>query len=102
MRSVRRAASLAVCAALLACQPAVRSAVSLRMQVARSAPADASVFIDEEFIGSLGYVSAKGVRLPEGQHRITVEKPGYFPWDRLVVSDRDAILLQVDLEKIPD
>ena len=58
--------------------------------------------IDEEYIGPLGYVAARGVRLPIGKHRITVEKPGYFPWDRLVEADRDAIHLEIQLEPIPD
>ncbi len=59
------------------------------------------MLIDEEYIGPLGYVAARGVRLPMGKHRITVEKPGYFPWDRLVESDRDAIHLDIQLEPIP-
>jgi len=45
---------------------------------------------------------ARGVRLPEGEHRISVQKVGYFPWDRLVVSDRQPIALQVELRKIPE
>jgi hypothetical protein len=42
------------------------------------------------------------VRLPIGRHRITVEKEGYFPFDRLVTADRDDILLDVKLEPVPD
>ena len=37
-----------------------------------TAPRDASVSIDEEYIGPLGIVAARGVRLPVGEHRITV------------------------------
>jgi hypothetical protein len=68
----------------------------------RRSPRDAAVWIDEEFIGQLSYVAAYGVRLPVGEHRITVEKTGYFPWDRLVVADRHPIVLDVVLEPIPD
>jgi PEGA domain len=77
---------------------------AVRLSVARSpeTPKDASVYIDEQFVGFLGVVAARGVRLPEGEHRVTVEKAGYFPWDRLVVSDRKPIVLSVELRPIPD
>ena len=79
-----------------------RAAVSLSVARAADTPRDASVYIDEQFVGFLGVVAARGVRLPEGEHRISVEKVGYFPWDRLVVSDRKPISLSVALRKIPD
>jgi hypothetical protein len=91
--------SLVVCN----CGPAVgRPAVSLSIARAPKTPQDASVTIDEEYIGPLYYVAARGVRLPVGQHRITVEKEGYFPWDRLVEADRQPIRLEVRLVRIPD
>jgi hypothetical protein len=64
-----------------------RPAISLSLARSSQSPRDAAVTIDEEYIGALGYVAARGVRLPVGKHRITVEKPGYFPWDRLVEAD---------------
>ena len=79
-----------------------RAAVHLSLERLESTPRDASVYIDEQFVGFLGVVVARGVRLPEGQHRISVEKVGYFPWDRLVVSDRQPIALNVELRKIPE
>ena len=69
---------------------------------APKSPSDADVYIDEELIGPLGYVAARGVRLPEGIHRISIVRSGYFPWDRMVESDREPIHLQVQLQKIPD
>ena len=33
---------------------------------------------------------------------ITVTKDGYFPWDHLVVADRQPIKLDVQLVPIPD
>jgi hypothetical protein len=84
------------------CGPALRPAVSLSFTYAKQAPADASVSIDEQYIGPLGYVAAHGVRLPEGEHRISVTKAGYFPWDRLVTAGRDPIKLDISLEPIPD
>ena len=80
----------------------LRSAVSLRLTPSDRTPADASVYVDERFIGLLGYVAARGVRLPEGEHRITVKRDGYLPWDRIVVSDREPIRLPVTLARIPD
>jgi hypothetical protein len=84
------------------CGPALRPAVSLSIAYEKKTPADASVSIDEQYIGPLGYVAAHGVRLPEGEHRVSVTKAGFFPWDRLVSAGRDPIKLAVTLEPIPD
>ena len=78
------------------------ASVSLKLQKPPAAPRDASVMIDEEYVGPLGIVAARGVRLPVGEHRITIEKEGYFPWDELVVADREDISLKVELVPIPD
>jgi PEGA domain len=86
---------------IVACQ-VPRAAVRLSMARAADTPRDATVYIDEQFVGFLGVVAARGVKLPEGEHRITVEKVGYFPWDRRVVSDRQPISLRVELRKIPE
>ena len=91
----------AVATALWGCQ-GHRAAVHLSMEREPSTPRDASVYIDEQFVGFLAVVAARGVRLPEGEHRITVEKVGFFPWDELVVSDRQPIHLKVELRRIPD
>ncbi len=99
------AAALALCfiLALTSCEGAgARPAVSLSIERSAKSPRDAAVLIDEEYIGPLGYVAARGVKLPAGKHRITVEKPGYFPWDRLVEATTAPIKLDVELEAIPD
>lgn len=80
----------------------LRAAVSLKMTPHSLTPLDASVSVDETFIGLLGHVAARGVRLPEGEHRVTVEREGYFPYDQLVISDREPIHLRVRLIPIPD
>lgn len=103
--SRRNAAAIALTLTfgLGACMSGVgRPAVSLRFVRGKNTPRDAGVWIDEEFIGPLSYVAAYGVRLPIGEHRITVQKQGYFPWDRLVVADRDALEFDVVLQRIPD
>jgi len=90
-----------VCLTATACAPPKPATVSLR--VAGSVP-DAHVTIDDQYLGAFAYVAKKGVALPPGQHRITVEKSGYFAWDR-VVEAREGdppIKLDVVLVEIPD
>lgn len=84
-----------------ACAPSAPATVSLRVK--GNAP-DASVTIDDMYIGALAFVAKRGVALPPGKHRITVEKPGFFPWDKLVEAREGdpPIRLEVDLVKIPD
>lgn len=78
-----------------------RPTTSLRIQ---GTMLDASVTIDDQYVGALAYVARKGVALPPGKHRITVEKAGYFPWDKLVEAREGdpPIRLDVELTKIPD
>lgn len=74
----------------------------MSLSVDKDTPNSALVYIDEQYIGTLGYVARRGVRLPEGEHRISIEKTGYFPYDVLVVSDREPIHLDVRLVRLPD
>ena len=84
------------------CGPELRPAVTLNLVQQKASPADAAVYIDEEYVGPLSVVAGRGVRLPAGVHRITIEKSGYFPWDREVTADREPIKLDVQLEPIPE
>lgn len=99
---LRWALALSVSLGLLGACQVPRAAVRLSVARAVDTPRDATVYIDEQFVGFLGVVAARGVKLPEGEHRITVEKVGYFSWDRLVVSDRQPISLRVELRRIPE
>ena len=102
-RALGRASLTVLLAALLiACQASVVPSVSLSFKRTQGTPWDAGVWIDEEFIGPLSYVAGHGVRLPEGKHRITVQKEGYFPYDRLVVANKQPVALDVTLEPVPD
>ncbi|MEI9950519.1 MAG: PEGA domain-containing protein [Pseudomonadota bacterium] len=89
---------------LTSCQVMAAEPPSVPLSLERSekSPRDAAVTIDEEYIGPLGYVAARGVKLPAGKHRISIEKPGYFPWDRLVEAGSAPIHFDVTLEPIPD
>jgi hypothetical protein len=73
--------------------------VSLRMQ---GNPPDASVTIDDEYVGPLRVVMARGVALPVGSHRVSVEAEGYFPWDKIVDAKRERVQLDVRLVPLPD
>lgn len=94
----------------LACTPALggcvtmglRSAVDLSVTVADGTPPDALVYIDGHYVGSLAAVAARGVRIPEGKHRFTVEKAGYFPVDTIILSRTHPIKLQIDMLRLPE
>jgi hypothetical protein len=88
--------------ALAACGPAKEPrTVSLRMV---GSPPNASVTIDDQFVGSLAVVQARGVALPPGQHRVSVEAAGFFPHDQIVEAKEGnaPIRLDVKLTPVPD
>ncbi len=80
----------------------LRSAVDMTVKMGHGAPPSALVYIDGQYIGSLAAVVARGVRVPEGKHRLTVEKTGYFPYDTIIESDLEPILVEVELLPLPD
>ncbi len=92
-------------AALGACEPPTAPVppptVSLRIH---GTPADATVVVDDEPLGSLDFVGAHGVALPPGIHHVTVKAQGYFPWDREIEAKEGAppIALDVALTPVPD
>jgi len=67
-------------------------------------PPNATVTIDDIFVGRLDLVSARGVALPVGEHRVSVEAPGYLPWDKLVEAKegQSPVRLDVRLVATPD
>jgi PEGA domain len=104
--SPRAAPALTLLVVLSGCEVglphAARPTMSFRVH---GAPPDATVTIDEEMVGSLAVVAARGVALPEGTHQVTVQAPGYFPWDRLVESksaESKRTDLAVDLVRVPE
>lgn len=98
---MHRATIAALTLALLGCAPALSTpkTVSLRMN---GGPPTALVTIDDEVVGTLAEVIRRGVALPKGPHRITVEAPGFFPLDRLVEASTGPVLVEAVLEPIPD
>lgn len=85
-----------------ACGPAAApKTVSMRMV---GGPPNASVTVDDMFVGTLEVVSRRGVALPPGSHRVSVEAPGHLPWDRLIEAKegQPPVQLDVKLVAIPD
>jgi hypothetical protein len=84
---------------LAACGPAKEPrTVSLRMI---GAPPNASVTIDDQFVGTLDVVAARGVALPPGQHRVSVEAAGFFPFDQIVEAQEGDAPLRVEVKLVP-
>jgi hypothetical protein len=86
------------------CQPAStpsRPTVSLRL---RGGPASGTVVIDDEMVGTLDFVEARGVALPVGVHRVTIQARGYFPWDREIDAKLGSGPIRVDVAmiEVPD
>lgn len=94
--------ALLAASSLLACgRPKEPTTVSIRMV---GSPPNASVTIDDIFVGRLDAVVARGVALPVGTHRVSVEAPGYLPWDKVIEAKEGAgpVRLDVHLLAIPD
>lgn len=66
------------------------------------APRDATVIVDDVVVGDLGLVSRYGLKLTKGPHHVSVERAGYFPWDRVVTAGDEPIALEVTLQPLPE
>lgn len=60
-------------------------------------PADASVYVNGEFRGTVGEL--RQVALPPGKHRIEIVRPGYVTLDREIEVGAEAVPLTAKLEK---
>jgi hypothetical protein len=91
---------LVALAFILACGPPPVSlkTVSLRMT---GAPPEARVTVDDQIVGSLDMVEARGVALPPGKHRVSVEAPGFFPFDTIVEAKEGEKLVHVEAKLVP-
>ena len=103
-RTFRAALALAVvmgeaaCANVIVGSPKAQT-VPLRIS---GAPPDATVTIDDQRVGSLSLVAARGIRVLPGRHRITVEAAGYLPFDIAVEAKSEIIPVAVTLLPIPE
>jgi hypothetical protein len=98
-RALAHAAFAAVLSGAVACGPP-REPKTVSLRVAGSPP-NASVTIDDGFVGTLDVVVARGVALPVGTHRISVEAPGYLPWDRIVEAREGSGPIRLDVRLVP-
>lgn len=92
----------AVALAFLVCgacgPPAAPKTVSMRMV---GGPPNASVTVDDTFVGTLDVVARRGVALPPGTHRVSVEAPGHLPWDKVVEAKEGQGPVRVDVKLVP-
>jgi hypothetical protein len=66
-------------------------------------PGGALVYIEDRYIGRLEQLAARGIKMPAGEYRVTVEEVGYFPHDELVVvRPGRAPKVKIRLTPIPD
>ena len=77
--------------------PAAPKTVSMRMV---GTPPNASVTVDDTFVGTLDVVSRRGVALPPGTHRVSVEAPGHLPWDRVIEAKEGQGLMHLDVKLV--
>jgi len=64
--------------------------------------ADALVTINDRYVGKLVELSKRGIRLPAGTYRITIEQAGFFPYDEIITASGEPINIQATLVAIPD
>ena len=65
----------------------------------KSAPENADISVDGRFVGN----TPSSVRLAPGDHKITIEKSGFKPWERTVtVGPGASITINPTLEQLPN
>ena len=64
-------------------------------------PTNATVQVDEQFVGSARVLSKRPALLKPGRRRVTIEAPGYFPHDLEVQIAPGITTVEVKLRPIP-
>ena len=99
MSRAARVGVLFFVAAMIGCgPPAAAPTVSMRMV---GGPPNASGTVDDVFVGTLELVVQRGVALPPGPHRVSVEAPGHIPWDKVVEAKEGQGPLRLDVKLVP-
>ena len=91
--------TLAACSNVIIGTAGRPQTVPLRL---RGTPGDAVVVIDDQRVGPLAFVAARGMRVAPGTHRITVEAPGFLPFDTSVEAVEAIVAVDVKLVPVPD
>jgi hypothetical protein len=68
----------------------------------RGTPPDATVTIDDQRIGQLAFVAARGMRVAPGRHHVTVEAAGYLPFDTAIEAKDAVVQVEVKLVPVPE
>ena len=55
----------------------------------------------DQIVGTLDMVKARGVAMPPGQHRVSVEREGYFPFDTIVDAKEGEKVLRLEAKLVP-
>ena len=97
---MRRFCVLALLVAGCAGAPVPR-VTAAKLQVL-SEPADATVYLDEEFFGSAKVLALHPKKADKGLHRLTIQSDGYFPHDMDVDLQPGTTKLEIKLRKIPE
>ena len=89
---------------LIACGAPGSGAKAVTSLQMTGSPADARVVVDDQIVGTLDMVQARGVAMPPGQHRVTVEHDGFFPFDTIVEAKEGekVVHLEAKLVRVPD
>jgi hypothetical protein len=65
----------------------------------KSVPDGADIRVDGKFVGN----TPSSIRLVPGDHKVTIEKSGFKPWERTVsVSPGATVTISPTLEKLPN
>lgn len=98
MPSLRLAIPLLLALGAVACGPPKVGVLKVT-----GSPDDALVTVDDEYLGTLARLRRFGIKVSEGEHRLTVEADDRFPHDALVRVQADqTVTVDVKLEKVPD
>ena len=107
-RSGRKALSLTLllaCALLVSCGSSVANNVKARPLAGLLVicePADASIYVDDRYMGSVKGLSRKPLLLPPGDHRVEVRRDGFFAhFSEVKVVNGVRQQLKVKLRKEP-
>lgn len=68
----------------------------------RGTPPNATVTMDDQRVGTLELVAARGMRVAPGRHHLTVEAPGFLPFDLAVDAKETLVQVEVKLVPVPD
>ena len=75
-----------------------KATTSLRLT---GSPADARVVVDDQIVGTLDMVQARGVAMPPGNHRVSVVREGFFPFDTIVEAKEGEKVLHLEAKLVP-